>query len=117
MKQEKSDYGEFKIANEAIEVIVNLAIRSVKGVVGLHKNFPGNLISLSGAKNNTKGIKILVENNKLSVEAHLVVEFGYNIPEIALNVQQNIKKSIEDTTSLVVKNINIFVEHICFSKE
>ncbi|MBI4743608.1 MAG: Asp23/Gls24 family envelope stress response protein [Actinobacteria bacterium] len=116
-EKEKTSYGEFKIADEAIEVIVDLAIKSVKGVVDLHRNPFSNIIHRLGIKSNTGGIKISVNNNEVTIEARIIVEFGYNIPEAAYAVQQNIKKSIENTTSLTVKNIKIFVDHIHFSNE
>lgn len=48
------------------------------------------------------------------VEVFLVIRFGYKIPEIAWNVQENIKKLLDEENIKNVDHINIHVEGVDF---
>jgi uncharacterized alkaline shock family protein YloU len=45
------------------------------------------------------------------------VEYGVRIPDIALRVQENVKRGIESMTGLDVVEVNVHVQGVGFSQE
>ncbi len=96
---------------EVIGEIAKKATLSVRGVGSLTNNPVGfNLRS----KEISKGIWLNVNKDSLNFDVYLNVVYGSKIPQIAFNVQENIKKSIEKLTSLEVDKVNIHVQGIDF---
>jgi uncharacterized alkaline shock family protein YloU len=52
------------------------------------------------------------KNEEVKMDIPVVVKYGYNIPEIAGKIQENIRNNVEKMTSLSVKDININVQGV-----
>ena len=48
----------------------------------------------------TKGIKMRIDTNKVSIDLHIIVEYGTNISAIADNIISTVKYSVEEFTGL-----------------
>ncbi len=103
-----------KISEEVIAVITGIATSETEGVVsaGTGGIASGWAELISGKKSSSKGIKIEMAEDGISVEISLIVKYGVNIPEVAANVQVNVKNSIEEMTGLSVKNIDVKISGI-----
>ena len=44
----------------------------------------------------------------------MIVNYGVRIPEVAWNVQENVKKAIENMTGLNVVEVNIHIQGVSF---
>ena len=62
-------------------------------------------------------MKVEVGEKEAAVDLFMNVEYGVQIPEVAWNVQENVKKSIETMTGLTVVEVNIYIQGIEFHKE
>ena len=58
-------------------------------------------------KNLSKGVKISVDGESVSVDLAINLEYGYAIPEVASAVQERVKSAIENMTGLEVSDVNI----------
>ncbi len=58
-------------------------------------------------KNLSKGVKVDVTEDHVSVDLSLNLTYGYNIPEVSEAVQDRVKSAIENMTGLSVLDINI----------
>ena len=63
------------------------------------------------------GVKVEVGEKEAAVDLYMIVDYGVQIPEVAWNVQENVKKSIETMTGLSVVEVNIYIQGIEFHKE
>lgn len=79
--------GEVQIADEVVLVIAGLAAE-VKGVASTSGNVTNELAGKLGKKNLSKGVKVLVSPDSVSVDMALTLEYGYGIPETAKQVQE-----------------------------
>ena len=52
------------------------------------------------------------KTEEVDVEVPLFVKYGFNIPEVASNVQENVRQALEKITNLCVKDIDINVQGI-----
>jgi len=64
-----------------------------------------------------KGIKISQLEDGILIDLYILVDFGFKIPEVAWNLQNKVKKDIEDSFELIIKSINIHVQGVHFLEE
>lgn len=111
------DMGIVKISDEVVGVISGLATTEIKGIVGMSASLVGGITQiLSGKKNLSKGVKVSVGENSAAVDLYVVVEYGVKIPDVALEVQENVKKAVESMTGLSVSAVNIHVQNVMIPK-
>lgn len=119
-KDTKTDYtiqlednlGEIVIADEVIAVITGLAAMEVEGVASMAGNATRELISKIGIKTLSKGVKVDVLENVVTVDATLNLKYGYNVKDVSVKVQEKVKVAIENMTGLQVADVNIRVAGI-----
>ena len=91
---EKDKIGEVQIADEVVAIIAGLAATEVEGV----DSMAGNI---------TKGVKVDVTEEHVSVDLSLNIRYGYNIPAVSEQVQEKVSSAIENMTGLTVLDVNI----------
>ncbi|OBR63038.1 alkaline-shock protein [Paenibacillus oryzae] len=111
---EKTEIGTIQIAPEVIEVIAGLATVEVDGVAGMSGGFAGGIAELLGRKNLSKGVKVEVGQREAAVDVSIIVEYGNKIPEVASEIQRNVKRSIEMMTGLHVVEVNVHIHDVYF---
>ncbi|MCL2678012.1 MAG: Asp23/Gls24 family envelope stress response protein [Clostridiales bacterium] len=111
---EGSKAGFIKIANDVVATIVGLATTEVNGIAGMSGGIAGGIAELLGRKNLTKGVKVDISDKEVSIDVHVIMEFGVTIPQVAHNVQQNVKNTVESMTGLKVPYINVHVQGVMF---
>ena len=67
---------------------------------------------LSGKKNLAKGIKVDIEEEKVKIDVNIIVEYGSRIPDVAFEIQNRVKKSVEGMTGLKVEEVNVHVQGV-----
>lgn len=111
-----SDKGSIKIADEVVGIIAGLAATEVEGVAGMSGGIVGGIAEILGRKNLSKGVKVEVGEKEAAVDLYIIVNYGVRIPEVAWNVQENVKKAIENMTGLSVIEVNIHVQGVNFGQ-
>ena len=112
-----SELGAIHIDDEVVTIIAGLAATKIEGVAGMSGGFAGGIAEALGRKNLSKGVKVEVGGQEVTVELLLVVEYGSRIPDVAWKVQDNVRKAIETMTGLTVVNVNIHVQGVSFPQE
>ena len=101
-------------ASEVIAIIAGLAASEVEGVAGMC-NINNGLKTKN--KNATRGIKVEVGTEEVSVDIYLNVEYGTPIQRAAHDVQEGVKKGIESMTGLHVVRVDVHVQGVSFDRE
>lgn len=114
---EEGKIGEVQIADEVVAIIAGLAATEVEGVSKMFGNITNELVSKLGMKNLSKGVKVAVTPESVSVDLALELEFGYSIPEVSASVQERVKSAIETMTGLKVDEVNIRIAGVSIEKE
>ncbi|GAQ26122.1 MULTISPECIES: Asp23/Gls24 family envelope stress response protein [Tepidanaerobacter] len=109
-----SEKGSIKISDDVISVIAGLAATEVEGVAGMSGGVVGDITEILGRKNLSKGVKVAVNDKNVTVDLYIIVDYGVRIPEVAWNIQENVKKAIENMTGLSVTDVNIHVQGVSF---
>ena len=107
VKIKEDNLGEVHVADEVVAIIAGLAATEVEGVASMAGNITNELVSKLGMKNLSKGVKVEVAEETVSVEVALNISYGYSIPEVSERVQEKVKSAIETMTGLSVAIVNV----------
>lgn len=83
--------------------IVALAITEIEGVELL----PGK----------KKGIRLYFEKDGVFADVSVIVNYGFNIPELAFRIQQSIKHNVESMTKYKVAKVDVHIQGVEFPEE
>ncbi|MCK8825450.1 Asp23/Gls24 family envelope stress response protein [Fuchsiella alkaliacetigena] len=117
MENNDDEVGTIRIANEVVSIIAGLAATEVEGVAGMSGGLAGGIADMLGKKNLSKGVKVEVGEKEAAVDLYVIMEYGSKIPDVAWQIQDNVKQAIEDMTGLTVVEVNIHVQGVNFDEE
>ncbi len=114
---EKSE-GNVRISED---VIAQIAIQALLKVNGVQPASPGLVANLRIGKKTSGGVRISVEEGddvpSVVVDAYIATKYGLRIPDISWDVQESIKKTLEQYTGYNVKAVNVFVQGVFFEPD
>lgn len=109
----KTENEGIQISSDVVAVIAGVAVSEVQGVSGMSGGFAGGITEvLSGKKNLAKGIKVEIDEDKAKIDVNIIVEYGSRIPDVAFEIQNRVKKSVENMTGLKVEEVNVHVQGV-----
>ena len=114
---EKEMMGEVRIADEVVAIIAGLAATEVDGVDSMAGNITNELVGKLGMKNLSKGVKVDVTEEHVSVDLSLNIKYGYNIPDVSERAQDRVKSAIENMTGLTVLDVNIRIAGVNINEQ
>ena len=106
------EVGSLKIADEVLSIVAGLAVSEVAGVAGMSGGIVGGITEMLGKQNFSKGVKVVTTGRSVTVEIYVIIKYGFNIPDVAIAIQEKVKKSIEDMTGFDVVAVDVHVEGI-----
>ena len=108
----EEDFSQISIKTDVIASIAGKAALEVIGVLGIDGGISGGLAAALRRDNTASGIKVLLEDNKFIISVSVITKYGMRIPEIAWNLQEHIKKNVEDTAGIAVHKVNVLITGI-----
>lgn len=114
--EEVEEIGEIKISEDVVLVVAGLAVSEVDGVE-VANSITDGIVEKFVKKNYGKGIRVEMNEKEVTVDVHVVVDYGIKIPDAAWQLQETVKKNIETMTNLSVLGVNIFVEGISIERD
>lgn len=106
-----------KISDEVIITMAGIAASTVKGVAIVRTGVADGISSIFNRNSYSKGIKVDVnEDTVVVVDIYISVEYGRKINETAREVQEAVKKEIENMTGMTVAAVNVNVSSIVLEK-
>ena len=114
---ENDTIGEVRIADEVVAIIAGLAATEVDGVDSMAGNITNELVGKLGMKILSKGVKVDVTEEHVSVDLSLNIKYGYNIPEVSERVQERVKSAIENMTGLTVLDVNVKIAGVNMAED
>ena len=103
------------ITDEAIAVMAGVAASEVRGVARMSGGFAGGIAEVFGRRNLSKGVKVVTKNDTTTVDLYVVVKYGYRIPDLAYEIQENVKDTIESLSGISVDAVNIHIQGVDYS--
>jgi len=97
-----------KINDDVLSTIAGIELTKIKGISAVG----GGISDFLGRKSPSKGIKVEVTDDKITVDVGITVDYGVSIPDIAHEIQTCIRKAITEMTGKFVAAVNITVQGI-----
>ena len=105
--------GNIIIDNEVIAQYAGTVAVECFGIVGMAGfSVKNGLVRLLKNDSLTKGIDVTLNNNKLTLDFHVIVAYGVSILAVSENLISNVKYKVEEFTGIKIEKINIFVEGV-----
>lgn len=108
-----TDLGRIKIAKEVVAMVAGNAATECYGLVGMaSRSVQDGIAELLGRESLSRGVSIDSSGDSLEIELYIIVEYGVNIPEVARNVVEKVRYTMETMLGLKVGKININVQGV-----
>lgn len=86
----------------------------VKGIVALAVSEVAGVALNTGKKEKSSLIKINFNEDVMNIELTIDIIYGYNVPDVAYNVQQCVKHNVESMSKYKVDSVDVFVNGVVF---
>ena len=109
-----TDLGIITIDSEVIAKYAGTVAVECFGIVGMAAvSMKDGLVKLLKRESLTHGIQVEIsEDNKLTINFHVIVSYGVSISAVSDNLVHNVKYKVEAFTGMEVEKINIYVEGV-----
>ncbi|MCM1143600.1 MAG: Asp23/Gls24 family envelope stress response protein [Blautia sp.] len=105
--------GNISIDHEVIAQYAGSVAMECFGIVGMASmNVRDGIGRLLKRESMTRGIQVLLKNNKLTLDFHVIVSYGVSILAVADNLIDSVKYKVEEFSGIEIEKINIFVEGV-----
>ena len=104
------DKGSINICQNVVAVIAAAAVVDNDGVYGLYQSPGRELTTVSGKKGISKGVRINISEDNITVDVYYIANLGYAVNEVGEAVQKAVKTAIEEAVGVTVSAVNV---HVC----
>ena len=109
----ETELGSILIDTDVIATYAGSVAVECFGIVGMATvSMKDGLVRLLKKDSLKNGIQVTVEDNKISLDFHVIVAYGVSISAVADNLINNVKYKVEDFTGMEIEKINIYVEGV-----
>ncbi len=113
MLQTENKNGVITVDESVIVSIVANVAKDCFGIVEMEsKNASEEFWSLFKRNPYDKGIYVTFDENIISIDLHIMVSYGINIPAITESIVHKVTYTVEQITGFTVKTVNVFVDSI-----
>ena len=114
---EEADDENLRITDESIAIVAGVAATEVESVARMSVGLAGGIAEALGRHNPAKGVKVEILDDEAVIDLYVIVNYGNRISDIAWEIQEHVKESVEKLTGVVVSAVNIHVQGIEFGDD
>jgi len=95
-------------------MVAGIAALECYGVVGMaSRSLQDGIAELLRSRDNlAKGIEVVIDGEEVTVDLYVIVEYGTRIKEVARNVIERVRYTIETQLGLAVSIVNVIVQGV-----
>lgn len=106
----ESTLGKITIASDVIATIVGHTATEAYGVVGMASR--GRVRRLLSRDRVKQGIEVGQHGDRVTIDLHVVVEYGLNLAEVASTIRNRVTYEVERLTGLAVAAVEVHIEDV-----
>ena len=108
----QTEKGEIRISSDVFSNITGAAATNCYGVKGMAvRSTTDGLVHLLRRESMAKGVKITYhDDNSISIELHIIVENGVNLPAVCRSIMSEVKYVVSRTTGVEVRNVDVYID-------
>ena len=107
--------GKIDVSKAAVATIANRAVNQCYGVVGMANKNIVNGISNLLSRESRRGIEVTIEEDAISIDVYVVVEYGTRIRVVAESIQNTVKFHVEKAIGIPVRAVNVYIHGLRLS--
>ena len=111
-EEQTEEYGDIRVATEVVSIVASLATQEVPGVLRMSGRRLDGINEFLGKESVSKGVRVSFDNKTVTCNVYVIIEYGFCIPEVALEIQERVKASIENMTGYDVQFIDVHVQGV-----
>jgi uncharacterized alkaline shock family protein YloU len=106
-----TSFGRITISGDAVAQIVGHTAAQCYGVVGMSAR--GGRVGRLLARDKLKqGIEVAGSDDGLTIDLHVVVEYGLNLAEVAATIRSQVAYEVERLTGLTVAAVEVHIADV-----
>lgn len=115
----QTELGKIAISEDVIATVAGFAALDSYGLVGMasQKKVKDSISDLLGRENPGRGVQVVVNDDEVNVELYIIVGYGTKISEVAHNVMEKVKYTLDQTLGITVDRVNVIVQGVRVSGE
>ena len=111
-EEQPVELGDIRVATEVVSIVASLAAQEVPGVLRMSGRRIDGINEFLGKESVSKGVRVSFDNKTVTCNVYVIIEYGFCIPEVALEIQEKVKESIEVMTGYDVQFIDVHVQGV-----
>ena len=113
---EVTGLGHIHISPQAVATIASLAVMESYGVVGMtNKNLAGDLAEILQRDHWRRGVEVNLNGDDIVIDLYVILEYGLRLSEVAHNIMEAVKYSVEKALGMPVGDINVHIRSVHIS--
>ena len=107
-----SEQGEISVSSAVFSNITGMAATNCFGVKGMaYRSMTDGLVHLLRREGMSKGVNVIYnEDESISIELHIIVENGVNIPAVCRSIMNEVRYVVNKNTGAEVRAVDVFVD-------
>lgn len=107
-----SEQGEISVSSAVFSNITGMAATNCFGVKGMaYRSTTDGLVHLLRREAMSKGVNVIYnEDESISIELHIIVENGVNIPAVCRSIMNEVRYVVNKNTGAEVRAVDVFVD-------
>ena len=107
-----SEQGEISVSSAVFSNITGMAATNCFGVKGMaYRSMTDGLVHLLRREAMSKGVNVIYnEDESISIELHIIVENGVNIPAVCRSIMNEVRYVVNKNTGEEVRAVDVFVD-------
>jgi len=107
--------GKVDISEEVIATVAGAAAIECYGLVGMaSRKISDGVSGLLKRENLSKGVVVTFQEDTVVIDLNIIVGYGVRISEVAANVMDRVRYTVETMTGLKVAEVNVNVQGVRF---
>jgi len=108
-----NETGKIIISKEVIATLAGIAAMECYGIVGMaSQKIKDGIAELIGMEALSKGVQVTLKNDEINISIYIIVGYGTKISEIANNVIEKVRYTVEQHTGMTVDHVQIHVQGV-----
>lgn len=107
-----SEQGGISVSSAVFSNITGMAATNCFGVKGMaYRSMTDGLVHLLRREAMSKGVNVIYnEDESISIELHIIVENGVNIPAVCRSIMNEVRYVVNKNTGAEVRAVDVFVD-------
>ena len=107
-----SEQGEISVSSAVFSNITGMAATNCFGVKGMaYRSMTDGLVHLLRREAMSKVVNVIYnEDESISIELHIIVENGVNIPAVCRSIMNEVRYVVNKNTGAEVRAVDVFVD-------